>query len=167
MIKSGQKQTGFTIVELLIVIVVIAILAAITIVAYTGIQDRAKFSQKRSDLSNIQKVVEMYYADNGSYPDTSGQWRFQREVGDAFIPGVVPKYTSSLPKITEGLSTQANSNTYVYKSNGNDYKIIRFIRAQDGGIPGGEWAQVPGSMKDGSIANQDRYGVWSTGGSGF
>jgi len=40
----GQKQSGFTIVELLIVVVVIAILAAITIVAYNGIQNRAKSS---------------------------------------------------------------------------------------------------------------------------
>jgi prepilin-type N-terminal cleavage/methylation domain-containing protein len=167
MISSGQKQTGFTIVELLIVIVVIAILAAITIVAFNGIQDRAKFSQKRSDLSNIQKVVEMYYAENNAYPNTSNNWRFQRELGDAFIPGVVPKYTASLPSVNDGFTNQANSNTYAYRSNGTDYKIIRFIRTQDGGIPAGEWAQVPASMKDGSAANQDRYGVWSSGGSGF
>ena len=47
---AKNRYTGFTIVELLIVIVVIAILAAITIVAYTGIQDRAKESNVQSDL---------------------------------------------------------------------------------------------------------------------
>jgi prepilin-type N-terminal cleavage/methylation domain-containing protein len=55
-----QKQTGFTIVELLIVVVVIAILAAITIVAYTGIQNRAKLSALQSDLENAAKTLEQF-----------------------------------------------------------------------------------------------------------
>lgn len=52
-----QKQTGFTIVELLIVVVVIAILAAITIVAYNGIQNRAKASALQSAVSQAAKKV--------------------------------------------------------------------------------------------------------------
>jgi prepilin-type N-terminal cleavage/methylation domain-containing protein len=54
----AQKQTGFTIVELLVVIVVIAILAAITIVAYNGIQDRARVSALSSELTQVAKAVE-------------------------------------------------------------------------------------------------------------
>ena len=55
---KNKHQAGFTIVELLIVVVVIAILAAITIVAYNGIQNRANDSAVRSDLSNIVKHLE-------------------------------------------------------------------------------------------------------------
>ena len=73
------RQVGFTIVELLIVIVVIGILAAITIVAYNGIQQRARDAERKSDISAIQKTLELYYADNGSYPMTnnflSPAWR--------------------------------------------------------------------------------------------
>ena len=47
------RRKGFTIVELLIVIVVIGILAAITIVAYTGIQGRAQMSAKSVAINNI------------------------------------------------------------------------------------------------------------------
>lgn len=65
----ASKQKGFTIVELLIVIVVIAILAAITIVAYNGIQGRARDSQRVSDLKTIVKALEIYKANNGSYPN--------------------------------------------------------------------------------------------------
>lgn len=66
--KMHSASAGFTIVELLIVIVVIAILAAMTIVAYNGIQARAYDSSVRSDLSQIGRKVELYKIDNGSYP---------------------------------------------------------------------------------------------------
>jgi prepilin-type N-terminal cleavage/methylation domain-containing protein len=65
---SKTYRQGFTIVELLIVIVVIGILAAITIVAYNGIQERARVSEKVSDLSAVMKQMEMVYADKGYYP---------------------------------------------------------------------------------------------------
>lgn len=61
------KQKGFTIVELLIVIVVIAILAAISIVAYNGIQQRARDSQRKNDLSQIVKALHLYNIDRGTF----------------------------------------------------------------------------------------------------
>lgn len=66
---SMQKsRSGFTIVELLIVIVIIAILAAITIVAFRGIQDRAAASQTSSAVTGYTKALMMYANDNGAYP---------------------------------------------------------------------------------------------------
>jgi prepilin-type N-terminal cleavage/methylation domain-containing protein len=64
------KQTGFTIVELLIVIVVIGILATITIVAYNGLQNRAKVATVSTDLKGAAKLLAFHEADNGSYPAT-------------------------------------------------------------------------------------------------
>lgn len=55
--KSDSKARGFTIVELLIVIIVIAILAAITIVAYNGIQERARVARANSDLQTLAKAI--------------------------------------------------------------------------------------------------------------
>jgi prepilin-type N-terminal cleavage/methylation domain-containing protein len=57
-INTLRKDRGFTIVELLIVIVVIAILAAITIVAYNGIQNRARTSSAQSAANVIVKKAE-------------------------------------------------------------------------------------------------------------
>lgn len=71
MIKSlNHSNKGFTIVELLIVIVVIAILAAITIVAYNGLQNRAKASEASTGLAQAKKKLELYKVDNGAYPTT-------------------------------------------------------------------------------------------------
>jgi prepilin-type N-terminal cleavage/methylation domain-containing protein len=65
-----NKKTGFTIVELLIVVVVIAILAAITIVAYNGIQQRARVSNLQNSLSSGSKALEVAKVQTGVYPDT-------------------------------------------------------------------------------------------------
>lgn len=66
--KKWAKQQGFTIVELLIVVVVIAILAAITFVAFNGIQNRAYETTIQSDLSANGKIITNYINEKGSVP---------------------------------------------------------------------------------------------------
>lgn len=70
-IQSKNTQ-GFTIVELLVVIVVIGVLAAITIVSYTGVQQRAVAASLISDLDNASKQLKLFQIDNSTsdYPNT-------------------------------------------------------------------------------------------------
>jgi len=65
---TSTIDAGFTIVELLVVIVVIGILAAISVVAYTGISQKAIASSLQSDLSGSASKLKMYQIDHGSYP---------------------------------------------------------------------------------------------------
>ena len=154
---SEPDIRGFTIVELLIVIVVIAILAAISVVAYNGIQQRAKFTAIQSDLTSMKKVIEAYNAINGSYPNTNGNWQYRRRDGTAFIPNVVPSLASTLPDYGDPLSGGLND-TYIYQSDGVIYRLMRLYQPS---VPASEWAQVPASMRWGSYT--DRYGVSSPG----
>lgn len=64
----GKSKSGFTIVELLIVIVVIGILAAISIVAYNGIQNRAKVSSAQTGLRQMYSKAALTNAETGSWP---------------------------------------------------------------------------------------------------
>lgn len=65
-----RNSNGFTIVELLIVIVVIGILAAITVVAFNGVQDRARVATVTTDLSGATRLLALHETDNGRYPAT-------------------------------------------------------------------------------------------------
>lgn len=66
MTNGWVNRQGFTIVELLIVIVVIAILATITVVAYNGIQDRAKDVAMVTAANQVEKALQIWAFDNGS-----------------------------------------------------------------------------------------------------
>ena len=97
-----MQKRGFTIVELLIVIVVIAILAAITIVAYNGIQARARDAQRATDMANILKSLEAYKVINDAYPTAtstsgSGSFELSTETSGTFMEYLVPTYFSKTP----------------------------------------------------------------------
>lgn len=70
--RTPHNRQGFTIVELLVVIVVIAILAAITIVAYNGIRNRADAARASATADQFAKVLKLYSVNNnGTYPSSA------------------------------------------------------------------------------------------------
>jgi prepilin-type N-terminal cleavage/methylation domain-containing protein len=78
MISLKKRNQGFTIVELLIVIVVIGILALLVITTYSGIQAKARNSKRSSDVKSLQTHLEAFFQSNGYYPSNAnlndGSW---------------------------------------------------------------------------------------------
>lgn len=69
-----KKHTyGFTIVELLIVIVVVGVLTAISVIAYTNLQNRARAAAIQSDLTNAMKQLKLYRVTAPEYPNSPTQ----------------------------------------------------------------------------------------------
>ena len=112
-------RKGFTIVELLIVIVVIAILAAISIVAYNGIQQRGKDSKVQSMINSNAKKVLAYKTITGLYPTP-----------DELLNNRAPNSTvnGSGPKEAEVDSTVIS--TTVDSQTGQN--AVRYVRQADG-----------------------------------
>jgi len=84
MLTFKDRRAGFTIVELLIVVVVIAILAAISLVAYTGFQARARDSIRKQDLATLAKVTQLYAVDKGDYV-VAGCGRTSSPIGGGWL----------------------------------------------------------------------------------
>jgi len=72
MVSLKQRQSGFTIVELLIVIVIIGILATLVIVTFSGVQQKARDSERKTDINAIASQLGAAYANKGYYPTLAG-----------------------------------------------------------------------------------------------
>ena len=119
-----DKQKGFTIVELLVVIVVIGILAAITVVSYTGITQKANTTKALSNAQSVQNIGEIFMAEKNKYPVTTAD--FSDATLSAKLPSGVTVAkgqagTVAVPTGTEpltSLSATAKTTTVTYACSG-------------------------------------------------
>lgn len=130
-----MRTKGFTIVELLIVITVIAILAAITIVAYNGVQERAQNVRRLSDIKSVQRVIEVYQTEHGTYPQTTtnpkANWRAADVLTDddcsngSSTANWIPAVAEKLPQsgAVKPIGADGKTGCYLYVSDGKEYVL--------------------------------------------
>ena len=153
-----NQHRGFTLVELLIVIVVVAILASISLVAYNGIQDRARDSQRAQDMASIRKALEIYYIENGAYPSSAGcgssainsAWCTSSDVSwnnfSTSLSGVVTTVPVD-PQNPDGGDTRLNNDVHAYA-----YFSYPYERC---GSTAGNWYLLVHKKSGGAAAQED------------
>ena len=114
---SLKNKKGFTIVELLIVIVVIGILATLVIVTFTGIQQKGRNTQRQTDINAVDSHVEAFNAQYGFYP-TQADLATPTFLS-AYMKGLDPEALRD-PKQAAGatIGTAASSTQYSYVATG-------------------------------------------------
>ncbi|MEO6513633.1 MAG: type II secretion system protein [Candidatus Saccharimonadales bacterium] len=116
MISLNKRQSGFTIVELLIVIVVIGILATLVIVTFSGIQQKARDTKRKTDINAIDSHVEAFYANGGNYPTLAAvndaTWRSTN------MKGLDPAALQDPKGAAQTLVSAPAANGYAYEPTG-------------------------------------------------
>ena len=106
-----KKQSGFTLLELLIVIVIIGILAVLIIPNLASGPQRARDAQRKSDLRNIKTALETYYNDTNSYPG-GGSWKTD-------LTGGATPYMKTVPQDPKSKSDYTYATTPVACTTGS------------------------------------------------
>jgi general secretion pathway protein G len=126
--RKNTSQAGFTLIEILVVMVIIGIVAAIGFGSFQSSQVKGRDASRKSDLGQISKALETYYNDKGQYPiDAAGlisgcggggtcEW------GDAFTDENGTNYMIEIPA-----DPRTNMNYYYSSSDGTSYQIYAML----------------------------------------
>jgi prepilin-type N-terminal cleavage/methylation domain-containing protein len=187
-----MHKKGFTLIELLVVIAIIGLLSSVVLASLNQARAKARDNQRKQTIIQVRNALELYYADNKSYPptgysseypswfasDSNSGFSFAEPPdfvdafqGDAYnyITELVPNYISKLSKDPNpGRSTMVygdfnycdgKNRSYVYGSDGKDYKLISYCAMET------EKISESDSMAD--MVRCDGYcaafGVWTDG----
>jgi len=120
-LQSQLRRAGFTLVEMLLVLVILAVLAAIVIPKFSGRTQQAKVTAAQSQISSIETALDAFEVDNGFYPTGSG--------GLAALvdqPANAPSWKG--PYLKKGVPLDPWGNAYIYtcpgKNNPSSYDLM-------------------------------------------
>ena len=116
--KCGGCKGGFTLIELLVVIAIIAILATTVIVTYDSLRKKARDAERKSEITQIKRLIEIYMVDNINAPSNGD--------GDKTIDkgsGIALLLSDWKDGLASGPAEPSSNATYYYTSSGANYAI--------------------------------------------
>jgi general secretion pathway protein G len=130
--RPASRESGFTLIEIMVVVIIIGLLAAIVAPQVIGRVDDAQIEKARADIRNIDSAMKFYRLDNFSYPTTEqGIESLVTKPADPNVRNWKPGgYLDRVPKDPWG-------NPYLYLNPGNNAEIDIYTLGRDG-RPGGE-----------------------------
>lgn len=133
--KTKELPEGFTLVELLIVMGIMAVLATFFIGGYTGVQRRARDAQRKSDISQLAKSLELYFNDYRRYPaESSGLVAGCPSTTSTACTWGSGQFTDTKTIYFKTVPEDSTSGyTYIYRTNagGTYYKIYARLENPD------------------------------------
>ena len=147
--KKRQNRKGFSLIELMFVVAIIVILAAVIIPNFTGITDRSKTARVSEDFSNFATALELYRADWGHFPQSTekvsvkdGEKVFFKELtgtgslnreGNTTITGFPGGIQYVKPETLKNLVSPYNpQDSYYYKTDSQGHAWILFVKDSNG-----------------------------------
>lgn len=127
---SRRPAMGFTLIEILVVVVIIGILAALVVPNFIGRPDQAKVTAARADINALSNALDMYRLDNHSYPSTDQGLEALVQKPSGFPE---PKNYPPEPYVKK-LNTDPWGSSYVYLSSGTSFELYSLgADGQEGG----------------------------------
>lgn len=102
-------RKGFTLIEVLVAVTIVAILISIGVVSYSSVNKRSRDAKRKGDVEQLRSALEMYRADNGYYPNTgSGSWTDASGLSTPLVSSYLPAIPSD-PKSTQTYRYEATN----------------------------------------------------------
>jgi general secretion pathway protein G len=133
--QKKNSQAGFTLIELMVVVVIIAILAGLIVPRFMGETDKAKQAKAKMQIESLESALKIYKLDNGSYPTTE---QGLKALVEAPTAGNIPKNWRQGGYLEKGkVPKDPWGNEFVYVSPGSHGDFDLSSLGADG-EPGGE-----------------------------
>ena len=126
-----QQRRGFTLIEMLVVILILAILAALIVPRVVGHTSDAKRAKAASDIATVSSLLQEYHLDTDSYPTTEEGLNALR-----VAPAGVNNWRG--PYTTKDIPVDPWGNEYSYEAPGPDGQDFVIVSYGADGAPGGE-----------------------------
>src|SRR5688572_2906303 len=112
-VQGRRRQAGFSLIELLLVLVILAVLAAVIVPKFTNRTEQARITAAKTDISMLESALDTYEIDNGGYPSTE-------EGLQALVTQTGSATAWNGPYIKRGMPEDPWGNPYVYRNPGTN-----------------------------------------------